>query len=415
MSQATMRDEDDDLDLRQYVEVLSRNRRLIAGAALVCGLVAFLVSMLSARLYEAEASLAISRPKIAGDPIVDTTAVANFVPFIANRGIAAQVIKEFDLAKPPYKASPTTFFGTYVRVEEVRNSTLLLVKGTLDDPALVTNVVNRIAKLAVERARDASKAEALQAQEDLKIELTGALKRMDDADAKLRVFRDQAQIEVLKKDVTAALEERSGLLELSINIEKEKSRLAKAEEELAAHKKIDTVTRTLDSEPAMVEAARRTNPPADLLGLEMKSQVVSPVYEAIDRSVATSRANLAALQRQRDQMKQRKLDGPKLAMLTDLYTKEAELARLEMDRDLSHKVYTEVATSYENARRTVAGRTSALQITGDATVPDRPLSRNVVRNTAFAMAGGLVLGALVALLRGLFGPSSAPVRSTATR
>jgi uncharacterized protein involved in exopolysaccharide biosynthesis len=102
-------------------------------------------------------------------------------------------------------------------------------------------------------------------------------------------------------------------------------------------------------------------------------------------------------------------------MLTDLYRKETELSRLEMDRDLSHRVYTDVATSYESARRTVASRTSALQVTDDAVVPDRPISRNVVRNTAFAMAGGLVLGALVSLLYGLFAPPSAAPANASMR
>src|SRR6476620_11461361 len=126
--------DEDDFDLRYYTDVLWQHRRIIARAAIVCGLIGFLTSILGPRLYESEAALAVSRPKLGEiGTETDVTQVANFIPFLSNRRVASQVIKEFGLEKDPYEASPTTFFGTYVSIQEVRNSTLLLVKGTMQD------------------------------------------------------------------------------------------------------------------------------------------------------------------------------------------------------------------------------------------------------------------------------------------
>jgi uncharacterized protein involved in exopolysaccharide biosynthesis len=395
-------DDEDDFDLRYYGAILWRSRILIALCAIVCGGIGLALSLTASRKYESEATLVVARPKLAEGS--DATAVANFIPLISNRSVAAQVIKEFQLDQPPYEASPTNFFGHYVSVQEVRASTVLVVKGTLEDPQLVTRVINRIADLAVENARLVSQQEALVARDDIKAQLTESRKRMDDAEATLNAFKHKSQIEVLRKDVHAALEERGGLLALQIGIEKERARLKQAEGELAARERIDTVKRTIDSEPAMMEAARKSAGSAPISGIELRAELMNPVYQKLDEQIASSRVALASLERQRAQLASRKLDAPAVALLTALYDKESELTRLEMERDLTRRVYLQVANSYETARLTVAGRSSALQIIGRAIAPDRPVSRNAARNTAIALGAGLLLGILLTLVYSMMAP-----------
>jgi uncharacterized protein involved in exopolysaccharide biosynthesis len=403
----------DDVNLGEYVQVLWRSRILILIAAAVCAAVAFVLAITSPRVYEAEVSLAVSRPKLADSP-PDTTPAGNFLPFVASRSVATQVIKEFGLDKPPNNLLSSTFFETAVTVEEVRASTIILVKGTLSDPVLVTRVVNRVAELGVEAARLGSQSEALQARNDIEVQLKDSRTRMELAEAGLQKFREASQVEVLRKDVDSALYQRSGLLDLAIDIEADKSRLAKAEQELAARQKLDTVKRSIDSDPLLLDSARKTptGQTSDLLGLQLRSEEVNPVYQRLDEDVARTRTELAGKERLRAQLSSRKLDTPHLSQLNDLYKTEAELSRLEMERDLSRKIYLAVATSYETARLSVAGRSSALQIIGAAGVPDRPLSRNVVRNTAMAFFAGLLISSVGVLLYSVFSSASLPASRT---
>jgi hypothetical protein len=188
-------------------------------------------------------------------------------------------------------------------------------------------------------------------------------------------------VDLLKKDVDAELEQRGALLDLQINIESEKARLAKAETELKARPRIDTVKRSIDGNPAMMEAARNSDGTSkDVLTLQMSNEEVNPVYQELDKQVATSRTQLAALERQRAQMTARKLDEPQLARLSAMYAKESQIDSLEMERDLAKKVYEQVANSYESARLLVAGRSSGLQILTRAIPPDKPESRKIPRN-----------------------------------
>jgi len=113
-----------------------------------------------------------------------------------------------------------------------------------------------------------------------------------------------------------------------------------------------------------------------------------------------SRTQLAALERQKAQMTTRNLDDPSMARLSEMYAKESQLDRLEMERDLARKIYEEVANSYESARLLVAGRSSGLQILTRAIPPDKPESRKIPRNVLIGALSGFLLASLLVLVRG---------------
>src|SRR5262249_40565510 len=161
-------------------------------------------------------------------------------------------------------------------VEEVRNSTVLLVRARLGDPAMAARVANRVAETAVEIGRRVSQQEALQSQDDIKLQLEAARKRMEQSDAALSKFRNESQVELLRKDVDSMLKKRETLLPLLVDIESEKAKLAKAKQELAVRQRIDTVTRSIDSDPALLEATKKASgQSADVLGLQLRDEQVS--------------------------------------------------------------------------------------------------------------------------------------------
>lgn len=148
-----------------------------------------------------------------------------------------------------------------------------------------------------------------------------------------------------------------------------------------------------------MEAARSAQAqPGNAARLQLRSEQTNPVFLALDEQVAKGHAGLAAMERQRAQMLTRHLDADRMGLLTKLYEKEGELSRLEMERDLSRKVYLAVATSFETARLTVAGRSSALQIVGVAVPSDQPLPRGALRGAAVAFMAGLILAAIGTVL-----------------
>lgn len=396
-----MSSETETVDLREQLRLLYRNRTLILACVVVGIVVALAASFLIRRNYAAEAALTISRSKIGEGPTAsEILSTANFRPLIESRAVASQVIKDTGLDRAPYWVSGSTFFGRVVEIEEVRNSSVLVVRGRLSDPVLVADVVNRVANLGAETARRVSQQEALQARDDIKLQLDEAKSRLDAASKKLDDARTASQLEIVERDVESALEQRGALLDLEINIETQKARLAKAEQELGKRQRLDTVVRSIDSDPALMESVRNSDGRTrDMLALQVKNEEINPVYQELDKQIASARTELAALERQKLQMRARKLDDPRFPGLTEMYAKQSALGRLEMERDLAKKVYEQVANSYESARLLVAGRSSGLQILTPAIPPDRPEPRKVPRNLLIGALTGFLLSSVAVLMR----------------
>ena len=399
----TPRDEplDDIIDLRKYALVLWAYRGLIVGCGTVLALGALIVGLLTPRSYEAQVVLAIVRSKLNSGSSEAPLPTAGFRVFLQNQSLASRVVADLNLDKPPYSISMTEFLGSVVSIEEIRNSPVMVLKTTLRDPTLAARAANLLAELAVQASRRTSEEEAGSSRDGIRLQRDKAQQRLLDAESALRAYREESQVEALRRDVSTALDMRQSVLPLTVNIEAKKAGLARAQTELGQRHRVEVTARTIDSDPALLEGARAlsgTANAANLLGLQTRNEYANPVYEAMDELVATTQTDLAAMERQkREIVDVRKLDAPRLAELTRLYDIEARLSQLETERNLAKDVYVEVATAYETAGLQVAGRSAQLQVIGAAVPTDLPISRHLVRNTLAAFLVGVSLAAGAAL------------------
>lgn len=394
---ATRPEEDDDLEplrLGDYVALAWRFKWLLAVTAVVAGIAMFVTSLSGPRVYESTVTFAATQSKI-GDGSGQASA-ANFRPLVESRTAALAVIQELGLDKAPYFLTPSQFFDQVALVDEVRGTNLMHVTVRFTDPGLAAKIANSVAAHAVQVARRVSVDEAIQAKDMIGEQVDLARTRMDKADAQLKAYREEAQIEALKEDVKAELGKRGSLLELLVAVESEKAKLGRMEQDLTKHDRVDVMKKTIDSEPALAEAARAQAPGGrSTLGMQLRSESVNLVYEELDKAAAMTRANLALLEKQKAELVGvRKLDASRMPLLMRLYERESTLARRQVERDLAEKIYVDISQRYEVARLLVAGRSAQLVILDDAVPADQPVSRQVARNTAV----GVLIGFCVALI-----------------
>jgi uncharacterized protein involved in exopolysaccharide biosynthesis len=391
---------DDRVSLRLFVRVLWPYRIAITACGLAAALVALGFGLAAPRAYEAEVALGLSRSKLT--PSGEIPQTANFRPFLENENIAAKTIRDLKLDQPPYRFTPGRILDL-VTVEEVRNSSVILVTATMPEARLASNVANRLAEFAVDASRRASQIEANRSRDDVRELRDDAQQRLRDAENALRTFRQQSQVEALRKDIEAILDQRKGILSLVVSVEVEKARLASALKERAERPKLETRRQTLDSDPLLMETARAlTNSTLgpNLLGLQTKSEYENSVHTRMDDLAAVTQTTVAGLERlEHELVEARKLNAPQLPQLTRLYDIESELSRLEAERDIAKKAYLDIGAAYETARLQVASRTTQLQVIEPALTPDAPMSRHLARNAAAALLVGALLAAAVILAR----------------
>jgi uncharacterized protein involved in exopolysaccharide biosynthesis len=406
--------QDDEIDLTKYLVVLWRHRFLLLAVTLLSGVVALAYSKIARPTYEATTALIVSFSKL-GELSQPAVSMVMYKQIFDSQSLAQQVMQEFKLAEHPYDLTVDMFLRKAVSAEVIREANVILVRVRLPDPVLAARVANRLAQHAVEAARQLSQEETIYARDIIKQERDDSIERFRAAETRLKEFKTAAQIDLAKKDVEILLGQRGDYLKLVVEIEGEKARLKRAEEELARQEQFRSGRRAIESSTLRPgdrgPLQSQTMPPAkEDPGVspeprfrdEVLNPYVNPVYEMLDQQIATSRTRLAALERQRAELVgSLKLDRPQLDRLTQLYTGEIQLSRLETEYELARKVYVDVATRYEQTRLKVAERTAQLQILDHAIPRDRPVAPRPVRYTAIALVVGFLLAVVVVSLTDL--------------
>src|SRR5207253_747026 len=211
-----------------------------------------------------------------------------------------------------------------------------------------------------ELSHSLSQHEALRARDVIAGHVKELNARLAAAEAALLEFKRTNQVEVLKDDVEGLLAQRRELADLLLEIAAASARITRAEKELQLRSQTMTSTRSIESDPAMMEAAKSARGDASSMrGLEVKSENPNPVFETLDQDLAYNRAELAALEKKRTHLVDvNKLGARQIERLNALYEKQAALARLELDYDLAKKAYSTAAEQFENATLQIASRSA---------------------------------------------------------
>ncbi len=391
--------------LRWYAGVLWRRRLQIGIVGVVCAVVGLTLSLLTQPSYLATATLAVSQSKVGQEVSTSgTPSPASYIPLVRNHNTAQAIITKRGLDKPPYDLTPFTFLDRVFSVTEVRNTNLLTASIVLPDARLAADVANDFATAAVELSHRLSQQEAVRARDIIGVHVKELSERLETAQQRLLDFQRTNQVDLLRGDVETLLEQRKELGALRIKLAAERGRLESAERELKARSKTTSVTKSIESDPAMMEAARQRGD-RDLLGLELRTESPNQVFESLDQEVATARSNVAALERQRAQLADvNRLGAPKQDRLAALYQQENALDRLKLDFELAKSAYGEAAAQYENATLQVASRSAELQIVDPAVPPDRPFAPRPVRDTVIWLFAGLAIAAVAFLAAAAMSP-----------
>ena len=385
---------EDEVDLQRYRRALRRQWKLLAAGVLIGAIAGLTFALRRPVLYEAVTTMLV-------DQTNSPAAISTSRALLQNYTLATETINETGLNRPPYNVTPQGFVDDLLQIEEVRGTNLVKVKVRLQDPARAAHVSQLLSRKAVVLNRRIATEGSNGVREQLKVHLDGALARLKVTEQQLLTYQSEAQVEVLKTDTDALLNQREDLLKLGIEIEGEKARLAAAEQEIQKQEPVLAVRRSVGSEEALRRAARPANSGlADPELLDLSNPVANPVYQVLAFQIATSRTRLAGFERQRREMVEvRKVGAHRFTELTDLYRRRIDIARLQQDHDIAQRVYDELALRYEQSRAQALGTMVQLQIVDEAIPPERPLARRRAASAALGGLAGLLVAGLGALVR----------------
>lgn len=193
------------ISLPEYLRALWSVRAWFIGAVVLFVAFAAVWAWAAPRVYEATATLRLIG---AVDPRGEQRSpIAAAAALLRTHDLAADAITSLGLDKPPYRLSPTDLFESTVIIREVAPD-LLIVSARLNDPRRAAELANHLADAGVRASGALGVDDAAVAIAQLTRQLEVARERLAHAEARLLTFRRQAQLDLLRSDVDALLEQR---------------------------------------------------------------------------------------------------------------------------------------------------------------------------------------------------------------
>lgn len=387
---------DDLSDVQHHLRALWRARAAIVATAAVLGVAGAAVSLFGTRRFEAVATLSVSASRLNNQTPAPASPEA-FIPLMTTQAGAAKVIAAARLDEP----TPSELLTNVVTVRAVPNSSLIRVVARLDSAELAATVANRFADEAVAAASRAGRIDVDMVESELKRMLDAAAERLRAAEKAYDDYRTSARFEIVEREVDTLVGQRSELMDVVVELEGERARLARLESDLSRLTPVTALRDSVVNEPALAEAARAGAATSrDLLGLQMQREESNAVYANLNEEASRTRAHVAFLEQRRQRLAAAAgLQGSQLSRLTQFYAQESMLERLNSERRIAQDSYEEIAESYNGSRLAAVGRTPQVLLVDPAVAPDRPLSRYLARNVLLGVSVGALLACVVLLMR----------------
>lgn len=407
---------EDEIDLRELIEVLIRGKWIILGitiaAVLAAGIISFFVLTPS---YKASTVLLVKTPQIPqqvsqNEPLGGLLDVISKYPAmsletyraqVTNPVILRNVIEKLDLDPEKYTVES---LAKSVEARVLEKTDLLEISVTGSDPAELKQIADAIAGEFIKFINETSSAQIDKSLRFVEKQIAVEEAKLAEAVREYKEFLAQPHsVQELEREVNSKLTTLTSFKEQLVNnqieIDSLKQRLKEAQEQLAGTPMTLKTEKSLLADPGLLAMAGAMSQGGieDLAALQVEDEQLNPLYLKLTDEIATIKLRLAQLNSKQDILREQvAVIGSQLEEL------QAELAEKQIkDEKLSQKVatlrsnYRSFVDKYEESRISESLKMGETNITvlAPAQEPRVPVGPRKMLN--MAVAG--VLGVMVSV------------------
>ena len=242
--------QEEEIDLREYINVLLKRKGIIILIFLIAVITAVLVSYFYLKpVYQASTILMISskqKYQVELEPKIQTqftpeVSLATYESLIKDREIEEEVIKKLNLDQPPYEFSPDSLQGM-ISIESLKNTNLIKMNLQAGEPKLAKDIANVWAALFVEKNKDLNLQESKEAQGFIEEQLKISNQNLSKIEEETREFNETNKIDAMDKEITVKLDKimasESRLADVKISTESEKAKIEEIRSQMISQEKL---------------------------------------------------------------------------------------------------------------------------------------------------------------------------------
>lgn len=415
----------EEISLREIIEVLIKEKKIIAVitvlAILVSGIISFLVLE---PVYEGKAVLMASginnkqqvTPKTEGvEAFLDTMSqyqysqmsIETYKEQINNPQVLQQTIDELKLDELGITRRD---LKGMITLATIKDTNLITITIKYSDKKLSADIANTMARKFTDFVSEKAKEQTTKSSNYIKQQMDIEKKNLDQVLLEYKTYLSQPRgLNELKKELDAKLElitqYKTDLLNASIEEQKTRASLAAAEQQLKSTPQKITVNRSLLDEPYMFQTIKDATGAnsKELYGVRVEAEEVNDAYTELKIIASNLDVELAKIVAQKNNL-QKEIN----ILQKELETLQGDLAvRQHEDMIIQEKVkfaqdtYNAFMEKYEETRiasSSAIGESTIIMVS-PAVEALQPVAPNKRQNVAISGVLGLMLGVFTAFFR----------------
>lgn len=413
----------DEISLRELIEALLKQKKLIIGTTIVCVLAAFVLSFFVMEpVYEAKTVLMASnitdkyKAKQRGEGIegiLDAVAeipdltIETYKEQVKNPMILEEIIKELKLDE---KEMTRLSLADMIELETIKDTNLIAIKVKNTDKKLATAIANTLSKKFVNFIATKSKEQANKSSVSIESQKNVQKQKLDDALVEYKDFLAQPKgVKELQADIDAKIEMvteyKTKLSEEKVNEQQLRAKISKGQEELQNTPEKVALKKSLSDDPYMSQVVNeKTNQSSgDLFNVSIEVEEKNGNYYSLKSTLSNFKIQLSEslakqqnlkkeISKAQNELEKLQVDFAEKQYDERIITRKVNLAQSTYDAFNKKLEEIDIAKSSILEDANIVIQTPALE-------PINPVSPNKKLNVAIAGVLGIMVGVFFAFFR----------------
>ena len=401
--------QEEEIDLREYINVLLKRKGIIILIFLIAVITAAMVSYFVLKpVYEANAVIAVSKPKIKNS-LVDEISLEEYKNLIKDIEIEEELIRKLNLDKPPIELTPYDL-ERMITIELPKGTNLIKMNLQFEDPKFTKDIINTWATLFVEKNKKLYFDEVKKAKIGVEDKFRSAEKEFFEIEEKLMKFNETANVKMIEDEIKYKIEKvlsfKSRLIDIQLSLEKEKARKEQIITTINEQEKVLKLNKSIvDDQFFRQLISNISDDNLKIANLTYISEVTNPIYYNLAQQLISTNISINSLKAEESQLEKiindfnislEDLDISLEDLKEELTEKKLILSQLNREYSGKEKVYINFYEKAEEIRLTETAEADLLKISSLAYEPRAPIKPNKKLNILIAGVLGLFVGIFAA-------------------
>ncbi|HHU69600.1 MAG TPA: hypothetical protein GXZ31_04765 [Thermoanaerobacterales bacterium] len=406
---------EEEISLRELIEILLRGKWIIAAITIIAILVSGIFSFfIISPTYEARTVIMASSLAPASMPTDEGNGydallnnlfkypqmnIETYRVQITTPRLLGKVIQQLNLDTEKYSINS---LKKSIDIETTKDTNLLHIVVKDKDPEMSAKISNALAAEFANFLSDSIREQMEDSAEYLKHQIQVEKENLEKATEELKNFIAQPQnVDELQKDIQAKLELitdfKTDLVQLDVQERAAKASLENAETRLEKEPRFLELERSIIDDPVM--AGLTDNTAKNIAGLTLKTQEINDNYTTLYDKVAELDVTLAGVSSMKSAINEniKKTQAELETLQGILAYKQTEYDRLNEQYKLAQSTYNTFLQKYQEVRITTSTKIgdNNVMIISPAEVPEVPVSPRKALNVAIAAVLGIMISVFI--------------------